>query len=152
MRSIALVAMCQNGSPVYPRYRVMNICPPTKQHLVHVAAWIKSIGGVETLLAQHAQRDPEAGFSAFQLALFDKDRLRENECYRTLAFSGRTTPAQMKHQMRAALETHAGAITFWHNGWGMTWFADADYSDRRILCLWDSVNHFGGWLRAVRPA
>ena len=141
----------RDGSCVHPLQRTMKTCPPSKEPLVHVAAWIKSIGGVETLLAQHAQKDPEAGFFAFQLALFEKDRSKESESYQTLAFSGRTTPAQMKRQMRAALETHAGAITLWHNGWGVTWFAAADYSQRRIVCLWDSVNHFGEWLRAVRP-
>ena len=119
--------------------------------LVHIAAWIKSIGGVETLLAQHAQRDGSAGFSSYQLALFDKDRSLADEDYQTQAFSGRNTPAQMKRAMQTVLQDHAGAVTIWHNGWGMTWFADTDGAARRIVCLWDSVNHFGEWLRPVRP-
>jgi glycosyltransferase involved in cell wall biosynthesis len=118
--------------------------------LVHIAAWIKSIGGVETLLALHAERDQPAGFSSVQLGLFDKDRSRNAADYSTQAFSGWNTPRQMKAAMATAQQTSAGAVTLWHNGWGISWFADKDQSSRRIVCLWDSVTHFESWLSRVR--
>jgi glycosyltransferase involved in cell wall biosynthesis len=119
--------------------------------LLHIAAWIRTTGGVETLLARHATRDEEQGFGAKQIALFDKELADGRDDYLTQAFSWRSTPRAMRRAMKVALAPQAGRVVLWHNGWGLPWFAGVDGSSRRIVCLWDSVAHFGPWLAKVAP-
>jgi glycosyltransferase involved in cell wall biosynthesis len=124
----------------------MNAAP---LKLVHVAAWIRTIGGVETLLARHARFDADQGFAATQLSLFDRPRRTEGTVYATQAFSWRSTPRAMRRAMAAAFASHPGSVIAWHNGWGLPWFADIDGSERRIVCLEDSEADFGRWLAKV---
>lgn len=113
------------------------------QPLVHVAAWVKSTGGVETLLARHAAADARLGFAARQLALFDRPGPRRDGAYETLAFDWRSTPRRMRAAVARSLASTPGAVVAWHNGWGLAWFADLDGSSRRIACFEDSEAHFG---------
>jgi glycosyltransferase involved in cell wall biosynthesis len=119
--------------------------------LVHVAAWIRTIGGVETLLARHARFDADQGFAARQLALFDRPRRTEGAGYAAQAFSWRSTPRAMRRAMAAALAAHPGSVIAWHNAWGIPWFADLDGSARRIACLADNETQFGPWLTNLHP-
>ena len=114
--------------------------------LLHVSPWVRTIGGVETLLAHHAREDPGHGFEAWQMALFDKTAVRPSEHYSTQAFSWKSTPHTMRRVMARTLADHAGSVVVWHNAWGVPWFADVDASTRRIICLQDSVTHFGSLL------
>jgi glycosyltransferase involved in cell wall biosynthesis len=111
--------------------------------LLHVAPWIRTTGGVETLLARHAQADAALGFDAAQLALFDPADGGAHGAYATHAFSWRSTPRGMQAAMARACAARAGSVIAWHNAWGLPWFAPADGSVRRIACLQDSVTHFG---------
>lgn len=119
--------------------------------VTHVAAWIQSIGGVETLLRYHRERDSAAGFDARQIALFDKTDVGDTAAYSSMRFSGWNTPAGMRRALRRALARRPASVVLWHNGWGLPWFADGDRSHRRIVCWWDSQTHWGPWLEAVKP-
>ncbi len=121
--------------------------------LTHIAAWVRSIGGVETLLARHAVADAAGGFAATQVALFDRAPFvgEPGPDYEPMRFHGRWRVGAMRRAMAREGARRPGALTLWHNGWGLPWFADADGSARRIVCLWDSVEHFGPWLQRVRP-
>ena len=121
--------------------------------LVHVAGWVRSVGGVETLLARHAKADGPAGFDATQVALFDRPPQGGVPAprYEPMRFSWRNTPRGMRRAMDHALGKMPGAITLWHNGWGLPWFASEDHSSRRIVCLWDGPSHFEPWLAQVQP-
>ncbi len=117
--------------------------------LLHVCPWVRTIGGVETLLARHASADAASGFDAWQLALFDRSPARAGESYSTQAFSWRSTPRRMRQAISAALSARVGSVVLWHNAWGLPWFGDLDGSTRRIVCLWDSETHFGPWLSGL---
>ena len=120
--------------------------------LVHVAAWVRSIGGVETLLARHAEYDAAGGLAATQVALFDRPHHggERSSAYVPMRFTWRSSPRGMRRALDHELAAQAGAVTVWHNGWGLPWFADADHSARRIVCLWDGPRHFAPWLVQVR--
>ncbi|WP_221030581.1 glycosyltransferase [Actomonas aquatica] len=120
--------------------------------LLHVASWVRSIGGVETLLAQHARADAAAGLKATQVSLFDRPPFggEPEPGYVPLRLGGWSTVRAMRRAMAGVGRENAGALVLWHNGWGLPWFAPADRSARRIVCLWDSVEHFGPWLASVR--
>lgn len=121
--------------------------------VAHIAGWVRSIGGVETLLARHAEQDARGGLEATQLSLFDRPPhggVRE-ENYVPLRFNWRSLPWRMRRQISGELARLAGAVTVWHGGWGMPWFADRDHSSRRIVCLWDGPQDFRSWLPHVRP-
>lgn len=115
----------------------------TAIRLLHVCPWVRSIGGVETLLARHAKADRAHEFDARQVALFDRTPAGPDEPYSTQAFSWRTPPRTIRQAMARTFASHAGSIITYHNAWGMPWFADVDCSRRRIACLQDSVTHFG---------
>lgn len=117
--------------------------------LLHLCPWVRTIGGVETLLARHATADAVNGFDAWQLALFDRSPARAGESYSTQAFSWRSTPRRMRQAISAALSARVGSVVLWHNAWGLPWFGDLDGSTRRIVCLWDSETHFGPWLSGL---
>lgn len=117
---------------------------------MHVAAWIGSIGGVETQLALHRERDAAAGLSAAQIALFDRAVASADPGYRTLGFSGGDSPRRMRRLLGAALAENPDSVVLWHNGWGLPWFADVDRSRRRIVCWWDSRTHFEAGMSAVK--
>lgn len=124
----------------------------TPIRLLHVCPWIRTIGGVETLLARHARADAAHGFDAWQLALFDKIPARADEPYATQAFSWRSTPRGMRRAIARACAVRAGSVIAWHNAWGLAWLADVDASHRRIACLQDSVMHFGPLLPGLAGA
>ena len=119
--------------------------------VAHVAAWIQSIGGVETLLRYHRQCDTRAGLAASQIALFDKTAIPDEPTYSTQRFSGWFTPHRMRRNLRETFGRMPESVVLWHNGWGLPWFADGDRSRRRIVCWWDSQTHWGPWLEAVKP-
>jgi glycosyltransferase involved in cell wall biosynthesis len=121
--------------------------------VAHIASWVRSIGGVETLLARHAEKDAGGGLSATQFSLFDRPPyggVRE-ENYVPLRFNWRSIPWRMRRQISGELARLAGAVTVWHGGWGLPWFADSDHSSRRVVCLWDGPQDFGSWLPQMRP-
>ena len=119
--------------------------------VAHVAAWVQSIGGVETLLRHHRQCDAPAGLAAAQIALFDKTEIPNEPAYSTQRFSGWFTPRRMRQDLRETFSRMPESVVLWHNGWGLPWFADGDHSRRRIVCWWDSQTHWGPWLDAVKP-
>lgn len=125
---------------------------PNPIRLLHLCPWIRTTGGVETLLARHARADAGLGFDAWQLSLFDKAPARAGERYGTLAFSWRSTPHEMRRAVAAACAARAGSVIAWHNAWGLAWLADMDCSSRRIACLQDSVTHFGPLLPGLAGA
>ena len=60
---------------VYGRCAKMKGDDPLMQapvRVAHIASWVRSIGGVETLLARHAEKDAGGGLSATQFSLFDR--------------------------------------------------------------------------------
>lgn len=111
--------------------------------VLHLSPWVKTTGGVETLLARHARADAALGFESWQHALFDRTPPRAGEAYSTEAFGWKDTPRSMRARLAASLQRHAGSVLVWQNAWGVPWFADVDHSARRIICLQDSVTHFG---------
>lgn len=115
--------------------------PPVK--LLHISPWIKTTGGVETLLARHAVADRAQGFESWQVSLFDKTPPRPGETYSTQLFSWKSTPREMRTRMVDTCAAHPDCITVWQNAWGLPWFGDGDGSVRRIACLQDSEMHFG---------
>lgn len=117
--------------------------------LLHVCPWIKTTGGVETLLAHHAHADARLGFDDWQLGLFDRTPPKPGERYSTHRFGWKHTPRGMRRAIARSFEARAGSIVAWHNAWGLPWFADLDRSARRIACLQDSVTHFGPLLPGV---
>lgn len=117
--------------------------------LLHVCPWIKTTGGVETLLARHAHADARLGFDDWQLGLFDRTPPKPGERYSTHRFGWKNTPRGMRRAIARSFEARAGSIVAWHNAWGLPWFADLDRSARRIACLQDSVTHFGPLLPGV---
>lgn len=119
--------------------------------LVHVAAWARTRGGVETLLARHARADAAHGWEARQFALFDRG-IAPDAAYSSLECSWRTTPAEMRARVARAMSDHAGAVVVWHNGWGVPWFADVDGSARRIVVIHDNTASYGRTLPAILRA
>ncbi|HYC69902.1 MAG TPA: glycosyltransferase [Opitutaceae bacterium] len=119
--------------------------------LIHVAAWARTTGGVETLLARHARSDPRAGYDAWQVGLFDRRPPGADDRFVPLRFSWHRTPRGMRAAMAALFARHPAALTVWHNGWGLPWFADVDASRRRIACLVDAESQFGPLLAAAAP-
>ncbi|MDB4473827.1 glycosyltransferase family 4 protein [Opitutaceae bacterium] len=73
------------------------------------------------------------------------------ENYIPLRFNWRSIPWRMRRQVSGELARLTGAVTVWHGGWGLPWFADSDHSSRRIVCLWDGPQDFGSWLPQMRP-
>lgn len=116
--------------------------------LIHVAPWIRGIGGVETLMRHHRAEDPRSGFDAQQISLFDKQEGAGPPGYSTQRFSWRDTPARMRRNIAATFAAAPGRIVLWH-GWGVPWFADIDASSRRIVCLWENEPQFEPWLRKI---
>ena len=134
----------------------MKVDDPPRQapvRVAHIASWVRSIGGVETLLARHAEQDARRGLEATQLSLFDRPPHggeREKD-YVPLRFNWKSFPWLMRRKISSELAQLARAVTVWHGGWGLPWFADRDHSSRRIVCLWDGPQDFRSWLPHVRP-
>lgn len=122
---------------------------PAVPKILHVCPWIKTTGGVETLLARHAQADQRLGFDDWQLGLFDKTPPRPGDRYSTHELGWKNSAAGMRRAVARSFAARAGSIVAWHNAWGLPWFADLDHSARRIACLQDSVTHFGPLLPGV---
>jgi glycosyltransferase involved in cell wall biosynthesis len=132
--------------------------------LVHLAAWIRGRGGVETLLERHRAGDARHGLSSTEMALFDGPSRKAADRqytpaspedaltpYSTQQFSWRTTPRGMRRSLARALEPHAAGLVVYHNAWGLPWFADRDGAKRRIAYLHTNENDFGPWLPALAP-
>ncbi len=110
--------------------------------LLHVAPWARTIGGIEAVLARHAEVDAILGFDSHQVSLFDKAPSLPEEPYSPQAFSWRTTPRQMRMAMARTCANHAGSVVVWQGAWGLPWFADNDGSRRRIIYLHDNFARY----------
>jgi glycosyltransferase involved in cell wall biosynthesis len=122
--------------------------PPLK--LLHVSPWVHTVGGMETLLAEHAANDAANGLAASQLSLFDRAAPSPEYPSTCLGFSWRSTPRGMRRAMAAACAARAGSVVVWYSGWGLPWFGDLDASSRRIVYLHDNEGSFRTWLPGLR--
>jgi glycosyltransferase involved in cell wall biosynthesis len=117
--------------------------------LLHIAPRARGVGGIESLLARHAEWDGVAGFDAAQIGLFDR-RDRSAERFQAMAFGGGDTPRAMRRELHQAVRGYAGRVVVWHNAWGLPWFAELDGAARRIVCLHAHRSYFESWLPSVR--
>lgn len=117
--------------------------------LRHLAPWIETTGGIETLLAHHARADATAGFEARQISYFDRGSGPGRTGCERLGFSGWWTPRAMRHAMTEASARHGLASVVHHGPWGVPWFADVDGSDRRLIFFHDTVHRFHDLIPAL---
>lgn len=103
--------------------------------LVHVAPWVTTGGGIETLLRWHQQLDRAEGLDAWQLALFDGVADQPENRRASLRAGGRDSLAALRRKFAAAMEPHRGAVVVYHNAWGLPLFADLDHAIRRVAYL-----------------
>lgn len=103
--------------------------------IVHVAPWITTGGGIETLLRWHRSLDPRAGWDAQQIGLFDRSHLPGENRVTTIGAGWRDTLVELHRKFAAAIAPHRGAMVVYHNAWGLPLFADLDGARRRIAYL-----------------
>jgi glycosyltransferase involved in cell wall biosynthesis len=116
--------------------------------LLHIGPWVRTRGGVETLLARHARHDAGLGIDSSQLALFDRHTVAD-ERYDTLRIRWPHTPRGMRRDFAQKVRRHAGSVVLWHTGVGMFWLSDLDGSSRRIVALHDSAARYAPWFPAL---
>lgn len=119
--------------------------------VLHLSPWIKTIGGMETLLALHAMADRAGGLDAWQVSLFDRISPAPGEAYSTQHFFWGSTPRAMRRAMAPVFAQRKDSVVIWHSGWGIPWLADIDGSRRRIVSLHDNMIHYRSRLPYYAP-
>jgi len=118
--------------------------------VIHVNSWVWTLGGVQSSLEYHVQKDVAAGFPAHLLSLFDRN-VPSGE---TMALRLRAaTPVWRARQRFAAMARRVGEprIVIHHDSWGLRWWSDRDRAFRRLVFLHTEVPHLETRLRELAP-
>ncbi|PTX95627.1 glycosyltransferase [Opitutus sp. ER46] len=103
--------------------------------VVHVAPWVTTGGGIETLLRWHRRVDVAQQLAAWQLALFDRVPDAPDAHRGSLRADWRHPLFIIRRRFSAAMSGHRGATVVYHNAWGLPLLADGDESARRVAYL-----------------
>lgn len=117
--------------------------------VVHVAGWAWTLGGIQSTLRHHRERDGGLGLDSKFVALLD--RKIEVGAGDGLKARGWSLVSGLRRRFRELAQPHAGSIFIYHDGWGLRWWADGDRARRRIVFLHTEVPHLDALLRNFAP-
>jgi len=102
--------------------------------VTHYFTFFQSLGGVQSLLRRHLERDSQWGLDSNVAAFFDP-LTSTNPRLRGLGLSWRSTVWSSRRAFSRQLEGFRRPIAIYNNFWGLPFFADLDCAERRIGLL-----------------
>ena len=99
--------------------------------LIHLFATFHTLGGVESVLAHHRQRDRTCGLDSVVACAFNKGMSRKSdvEC---LGLTGFSTIVDLRKRFSELIRSHQPETIIYHNLWGCHSLCDLDGAARRI--------------------
>jgi glycosyltransferase involved in cell wall biosynthesis len=123
--------------------------------VTHFFTWLRSLGGVQSMLRRHLEQDVKRGCPSQALTFFETD---DPPVPRTggLGLTWRSTIAAARRRFRRRIREFSHQVSVYHNLWGLHFLTDLDGSQRRIGVLhsdWTGIAPFveaaGGLLDGV---
>src|SRR6478736_9862124 len=118
--------------------------------ILHCAATCESRGGIQSLLACHHAHDAEVGFRPRFISCFDRQATWSGDCV-TLAGNGWETVGALRRRFAAAAQARPADVAFYHDGWGLEWFAPLDGVARRAVFLHTEVPNLDARIQSQAP-
>lgn len=107
--------------------------------VVHCWTHLRSLGGVQSMLRRHLQRDPPGGLPTRALILFEEGPFPEvpvDSVVSGLGLDWRHSGRALRRQVASApLPTTGRSLWVYHDLWALPTLADLDRSERRIGIL-----------------
>ena len=117
--------------------------------VMHVAGWAWTLGGLQSVLRHHVDRDTALGCAPRVIALFD--RVAPSSQPARLGARAWTWVGVARRRFARLAAPMPGAVVLHHDGWGLRWWADRDGASRRVLYLHTEVPHLESLLRSHAP-
>src|SRR5262245_34565089 len=102
--------------------------------ITHYFTFFHSLGGVQSLLRRHLDKDCHWGLDSNITAFFDPPS-SDTERVRGLGLSWRSTVRTSRTAFRQRVPAFARPIAIYNNFWGAPFFADLDRAERRLAVL-----------------
>src|SRR6185503_10161658 len=115
--------------------------------LTHLAQVFRSMGGVESVLRHHHQADAGQKIES-QFVVYQEDASTAVERVVFLGLDQRCSIHRARMKMKAAVAQASPEVAVYHSVWGMSYWADLDGAQRRILVL---HSDFPGLEESLRP-
>ena len=117
--------------------------------VLHVAGWAWTLGGLQSVVRHHVERDAALGYTPRVISLFDRVA-PAGQSGRVGARAWTWVGVARRRFRRLAAECPR-ALAIYHDGWGLPWWADCDGASRRVLYLHTEVPHLEAKLRLAAP-
>src|SRR5262245_5515543 len=102
--------------------------------ITHYFTFFRSLGGVQSLLRRHFEKDAAWGLDSNIAAFFDP-RASVEPRVRGLGLSWRSTVWSARRAFARELSDFRRSFAVYNNFWGLPFFADCDGAQRRIAVL-----------------
>jgi glycosyltransferase involved in cell wall biosynthesis len=118
--------------------------------LTHFYPAFCGMGGVESVLRHHYERDDTQGTES-RFVVYHEAGTEPRPRVSFLDIAPRTTIREARRRLEAAVAQGPPEVAVYHGMWGMPYFADLDRAKRRILMLHGDVPDMDGLVRSRGP-
>lgn len=104
---------------------------PSIRPVTHLTTYLRSLGGMQSLVQHHLTHDAGSGFDGHYVSFFERHDPAPDRVD-ALGWSGWTTIHQMRQAAAAVFRQRSSGTAVYHSCWGVLFLADLDGSHRRL--------------------
>ena len=116
---------------------------------IHLTGYLRTLGGMQSILRHHLAHDHAAGIDAHQIVFFERHDPDAGQVD-ALGWNWRWTISRMRPAFRSVLDHWPGRLVLYHNLWGLPFLADLDRAGRRVGFLHAYPPDLAASLRAAQ--